>query len=71
MELFVLQCEEVETQLTSTLQIQRNNLHRVIDVLHTYGTIVSQFGISFANNTRTGNYLRWLQELVGDFNESK
>lgn len=67
----LFQCEEVETQLTSNLQIQRSNLHHVIDVLHTYGSIVSQFGMSFAENTRTGNYLHWLQELLSDFSEAK
>lgn len=61
----------METQLTNNLQIQRNNLHHVIDVLHTYGSIVSQFGQSFAKNTRTNSYLQWLQELVSDFSESK
>ncbi|KAL4241086.1 Serine/threonine-protein kinase smg1 [Mactra antiquata] len=67
----IQQCEQVENELTSNLQIQRGNLHRVIDILHSYGTIVSQFGVSFANNTRTSNYLRWLKELSVDFTETK
>ncbi|XP_052759875.1 serine/threonine-protein kinase SMG1-like [Mya arenaria] len=67
----VQQCEQVESELTGHLQLQRTNLTRVIDVLHTYATIVAQFGQSFANNTRTSNYLTWLQELTTDFTEDK
>lgn len=66
-----VQCEAVETELTANLQVQRQNLSLVIDVLHSYGTIIAQFGQAFADNTRTNNYLTWLQELVSDFSESK
>ena len=36
------QCEQVEAEMATNLQIQRANLHRLIDVLHTYSTIVAQ-----------------------------
>ncbi|KAH3864467.1 hypothetical protein DPMN_027485, partial [Dreissena polymorpha] len=67
----IQQCELVESELTANLTVQRDNLRLMIDVLHRYGTIVSQFGQSFPDNTRTSHYLNWLRELVVDFSESK
>ncbi|OWF37806.1 serine/threonine-protein kinase SMG1-like [Mizuhopecten yessoensis] len=63
----VLQCEQLETEMTGYMQLQRSNLHHAIDVLHTYATIVSQFGTTFSEQNRTCHYLCWLQELKCDF----
>ncbi|KAJ8319497.1 hypothetical protein KUTeg_004588 [Tegillarca granosa] len=63
----VAQCEQLEEEMISLMQLQRSNLHHAIDVLHTYATIISQFGTSFADQNRTSHYLCWLQELVCDF----
>ncbi|KAK3583612.1 hypothetical protein CHS0354_039435 [Potamilus streckersoni] len=63
----ISQCEQVEEEMATSLQLQRSSLRRAIDVIHTYATIVSQFGISFAEQNRTSHYLRWLQEMVCDF----
>ena len=38
----MFQCEQVEAELATNLQLQRANLHRLIDILHTYSTIVAQ-----------------------------
>ena len=36
------QCEQLEGEMVSYLQLQRSQLHRAMDVLHTYATIISQ-----------------------------
>ncbi|XP_048758488.2 serine/threonine-protein kinase SMG1-like [Ostrea edulis] len=67
----VSQCEQLEAEMVSYLQLQRSHLHRAMDVLHTYATIISQFGTSFADQNRTGYYLMWLQEVLCDFTSER
>lgn len=67
----VSQCEQLEGEMVGYLQLQRSHLHRAMDVLHTYATIISQFGTSFADQNRTGYYLMWLQEVLCDFTSEK
>ena len=42
----LFQCEQLEAEMSSYLTLQRSNLHHAIEVLHTYGTIVSQVSIT-------------------------
>ncbi|XP_048245963.1 serine/threonine-protein kinase SMG1-like isoform X1 [Haliotis rufescens] len=65
------QCEQLETEMSGHLQQRRSLLHSVFEVLHSYSTIVSQFGAIFADEARTSHYLWWLQELVCDFTTNK
>ncbi|XP_062590366.1 serine/threonine-protein kinase SMG1-like isoform X1 [Saccostrea cucullata] len=67
----VSQCEQLEAEMVSYLQLQRSHLHRAMDVLHTYATVISQFGTSFADQNRTGYYLLWLQEVFCDFTSER
>lgn len=67
----VLQCEQLETEMTGYMQLQRSNLHHAVDVLHTYATIVSQFGTTFSDQNRTCHYLCWLQKLQQDFSTDR
>lgn len=38
----IFQCEQLEGEMVGYLQLQRSHLHRAMDVLHTYATIISQ-----------------------------
>lgn len=38
----LFQCEQLEGEMVGYLQLQRSHLHRAMDVLHTYATIISQ-----------------------------
>lgn len=38
----MFQCEQLEGEMVGYLQLQRSHLHRAMDVLHTYATIISQ-----------------------------
>lgn len=46
--LCMFQCEQLEGEMVGYLQLQRSHLHRAMDVLHTYATIISQ--VSGAGN---------------------
>uniref|UniRef100_A0A2C9LZC5 non-specific serine/threonine protein kinase n=1 Tax=Biomphalaria glabrata TaxID=6526 RepID=A0A2C9LZC5_BIOGL len=67
----IAQCEQLETELCTLLGQKRALLHNVVKIVHTYSTVVSQFGIFFANDNRTFRFLSWLQEMLQDFTSHK
>ncbi|XP_041362847.1 serine/threonine-protein kinase SMG1-like [Gigantopelta aegis] len=67
----VTQCEQLEAEMSSYIQQRRALLRNTVEILHSYSTIVTQFGSIFANDTRTSQYLQWLQELICDFTTDK
>ncbi|CAL1541344.1 unnamed protein product [Lymnaea stagnalis] len=67
----ISQCEQLETEMFTLLDQKRALLHNVVKILHTYNTVISQFGSAFAEDNRTFRFLGWLQELIGDFTSNK
>ncbi|XP_070580922.1 serine/threonine-protein kinase SMG1-like [Ptychodera flava] len=63
----VIQCEQVETELSNMIHQRQQVLKGCLDVLHSYGTIVSQFPASFVHQNRCYDWQQWLQELVCNF----
>ncbi|XP_077980517.1 serine/threonine-protein kinase SMG1-like [Glandiceps talaboti] len=64
----VVQCEQLESELSNLIHQRQQLLRGCLDVLHSYGTIVSQFPVSFADQNRCYDWQQWLQELVSNFN---
>ncbi|XP_059145931.1 serine/threonine-protein kinase SMG1-like [Physella acuta] len=67
----ITQCEQLESEMCSILEQRRALLHNVVKILHTYTTVVSQFGIAFSEDNRTFKFLGWLRELLSDFTSHK
>ncbi|GFO31315.1 serine/threonine-protein kinase smg1, partial [Plakobranchus ocellatus] len=67
----IAQCEQLETEMCSILEQRRSLLHTTVQILHTYNTLVSQFGSVCAEDNRTFKFLGWLQEILSDFTSIK
>ena len=60
------QCEQLEGEMVSYLQLQRSQLHRAMDVLHTYATIISQVNsYTPANNIQDMPRARQCCNMIG------
>nr|KAG5704900.1 hypothetical protein BaRGS_003883 [Batillaria attramentaria] len=64
-------CDQLEAEMVTQLKQRRSLLHSTMDILHSYSSIVAQFGVAFANNNRAHQLLGFLQELVCDFSSTK
>ena len=63
---YFFQCEQLEGEMVSYLQLQRSQLHRAMDVLHTYATIISQVNnYTLANNLQDMLRTRQCCDMIG------
>ncbi|XP_077868684.1 serine/threonine-protein kinase SMG1-like [Saccoglossus kowalevskii] len=63
----VIQCEQVESELSNLIHQRQQMLRGCLEVLHSYSTIASQFPSSYVNQNRCYDWQNWLQELVCNF----
>ncbi len=59
------QCEQVEGEMNKVIHQHRTALHSCLDILHTYGTIVSQVRSNSKNETSRTWYSYFTNEMTG------
>ncbi|KAK7113677.1 hypothetical protein V1264_012925 [Littorina saxatilis] len=67
----ITQFEQLEMEMMGLIKQRQSLLNSTLEILHSYSSIVAQFGVAFANNSRAYMFLGFLQELITNFSSTR